>query len=206
MTRMRAFPMLLVIGATNSLAASPANNVASTDPTTVVAGTYAVEPTHTRIQFSVMHFGFTNWNGDLTGANGSLKLVPKNVSESQLDISVPVASVSTTNAKLDGELKSSDWFDAGRFPTMRFVSTSIARTTSTKATISGNLTFHGVTKPVVFAATFNGAGINPMNKHYTVGFDATGSIRRSEFGVTKYIPAVGDETTLHISAAFEKVG
>lgn len=131
-------------------------------------------------------------------------LDPKNVGASKLDISVPVASLSTTNAKLDGELKSADWLDASRFPTIRLVATKIVRTAASRATITGNLTLHGVTKPIVLDAVFNGAGVNPMDKHYTVGFDATAKIRRSEFGVSKYVPVVGDETTLHVSAAFER--
>ncbi|CAN5371732.1 YceI family protein [soil metagenome] len=195
---------LLLLAATSAYAAAPVSTIASTNPATVTAGTYAVEPGHTRVQFSVLHMGFTNWNGDFTGVSGSLILNPKNVAASKLDISIPVASVTTTNAKLDGELKSADWFDAEGFPTIHFVSTKIVRVAGNKATITGNLTFHGVTRPVVLAAVFNGAGVNPMDKNYTVGFDATTKILRSDFGVKTYVPVVGDETTIHISAAFEK--
>ena len=152
-----------------------------------------------------MHMGFTNWNGDFTGVSGSLQLDPQNVAVSKLDISLPVATVSTTNAKLDEELKSADWLDANRLPTMRLLATKIVRTAASRATVTGNLTLHGVTKPIVLDVSFNGAGVNPMDKHYTVGFEATAKVRRSDFGVTKYIPVVGDETTLHISAAFESV-
>lgn len=85
-----------------------------------------------------------------------------------------------------------------------FVSTKVVLTDSNKASITGNLSFHGVTKPVVLAASFNGAGINPLDKKYTVGFDASATIKRSEFGVNTYLPLIGDEATLGISAAFEK--
>lgn len=191
---------LVALSASPAFAAGPAN----TSPAAVTAGTYAVEPSHTRIQFTVSHMGFTNWYGDFTGASGSLSLDPKNVGLSKLDISIPVASVSTTNAKLDGELKSADWFDAGQFPTIRFVSTKVTRTAPNKATITGNLTFHGVTRPVVLAAIFNGAGVNPLDKNYTLGFDASTTIKRSDFGVKTYLPLIGDETALRISVAFEK--
>jgi polyisoprenoid-binding protein YceI len=195
----------LLVLATTAPALSPAKaGPASSNPASVTAGRYAVEPVHTRVQFSVSHMGFTNWNGDFTGVGGSLSLDPKNVAASNLDITIPVASISTTNAKLDAELKSGDWLGAQQFPTIHFVATRVVRTASNKATITGKLTLHGVTKPLVLAASFNGAGINPLDKHYTVGFDATGTIKRSAFGVNKYVPLVGDETTLHISAAFEK--
>ena len=72
------------------------------------------------------------------------------------------------------------------------------------ADITGALTLHGVTQPLVLHARFNGAGVNPLDHAYTSGFEATGVIRRSEFGVAKYVPLVGDEVTLTISAAFEK--
>ncbi|HEX5182510.1 MAG TPA: YceI family protein [Allosphingosinicella sp.] len=183
--------------------AQPAPHV-SHDPATIPAGTYAVEPTHTRIQFTVSHMGFTDWYGDFTHVSGSLRLDPAHPRASRVEIEIPVASVSTTNATLDGELKGADWFDAARFPTMRFVSTRIMRTGPNRALIAGNLTMHGVTRPVSLAASFNGAGTNPLDKSYTIGFDATATIRRSAFGVTKYVPLIGDSVAIRISAAFER--
>jgi polyisoprenoid-binding protein YceI len=183
--------------------AQPAPSV-SHNPATVPAGTYAVEPTHTRIQFTVSHMGFTDWYGDFTHASGSLRLDPAHPQASRVEIEVPVNSVSTTNATLDGELKGADWFDAARFPVMRFVSTRITRTGPDRALIAGNLTLHGVTRPVTLAASFNGAGMNPLEKAYTIGFNATTTIHRSEFGVTKYVPLVGDGVAIRISAAFER--
>lgn len=177
---------------------------ADTNPTAVQAGRYAVETAHTRVQFSVSHMGFSNWYGDFTGVTGALTLDPKAIAAAKVDITIPVASVSTTNTVLDGELRSADWFDAGQHPTIRFVSTKVVQTAPGKADITGDLTFHGVTKPVVLSATFIGAGENPMSKKYTVGFDATATLKRSDYGVKTYVPMIGDETTLRISAAFEK--
>jgi polyisoprenoid-binding protein YceI len=174
------------------------------NPAAVQAGAYAVEPSHTRIQFSVDHLGFTTWYGDFTGAAGELTLDPKAPASSRLSVTIPTASVSTTNAKLDGELKSADWFDADKYPTIRFTATKVTPTGAERATITGDLTFHGVTRPVTLQARFHGAGMNPLAKTYTAGFDATGKISRSAFGVTKYVPIVGDEVNLTISAAFER--
>jgi polyisoprenoid-binding protein YceI len=204
MTNLFASAALLLLTATAVSAAAPVPAPVSTNPAAVTAGAYVVEPNHTRVQFSVLHMGFTHWFGDFAGASGSLTLDPKKVTASKVDITIPTGSVSTTNVKLDGELKSDVWFDVTRFPTIHFVSTKVVRTAANKATITGNLTFHGVTKPVVLAATFNGAGVNPQDMNYTVGFDASTTFKRSEFGVKTDLPLIGDETTLRISAAFEK--
>ena len=96
------------------------------------------------------------------------------------------------------------WFDAEKFPTMRFVSTKVVKTGERTADVTGNLTLHGVTRPVTLKATFKAAAVNPMNKIYTIGFNAKGVIKRTDFGVSKYAPLVSDETTIAITAAFEK--
>jgi polyisoprenoid-binding protein YceI len=183
--------------------AGPALAQRTTDAAQVPGGVYQVEPNHTRVLFAVSHFGFTTWYGDFTHASGSLTLDPKTASASKVEVSVPTASVSTTNAKLDGELKDPDWFDAAKYPTISFVSRQVTVTGPGRADVAGDLTLHGVTKPVTLHAKFNAGGMNPMNKAYTVGFEVSGKIKRSDFGVSKYVPLVGDEVDLIISAAFE---
>jgi polyisoprenoid-binding protein YceI len=180
-----------------------AQTAPSTDPAAVRPGAYKVEPSHTRILFSVAHMGFSTWYGDFTGASGTLRLDPARPANSELQVSVPVASVSTTNSVLDGELKSADWLDAARFPTMSFTSRQVTVTGPGRADVLGDLTLHGVTKPVTLHATFNAAGTNPLSKAYTVGFEARGAIKRSDFGITKYAPLIGDEVQLILSAPFE---
>jgi polyisoprenoid-binding protein YceI len=182
--------------------AQPAIEV-SHDPASVQAGVYDVEPVHTRVLFSVSHLGFTTWYGDFTGVSGTLDLDPKKVGASTLEIHIPVESISTTNAKLDGELKGDQWFDAGHFPEIAFKSTKIMQTGKGIGKVTGDLTFHGVTKPVTLAVKFNGAGVNPMTKKYTAGFEVSGKIKRSDFGIKTYVPLVGDDVDLIISAAFE---
>ncbi|WP_019833683.1 YceI family protein [Sphingomonas sp. PR090111-T3T-6A] len=201
MTRTLASAAIALFVASASIAAAPAGP-ANPDPRALTAGSYTVEPNHTRVQFTVAHMGFTDWYGDFTHVAGTLQIDPAHVEASKLDISIPVASVSTTNATLDGELKSDQWLDAGQFPTIRFVSTKVVRTGPSSATITGDFTLHGVTKPVTLVASFNGAGVNPLDKAYTAGFNATTTIRRSDYGVKTYVPLIGDETVIRISAAF----
>jgi len=166
-------------------------------------GSYKVDSYHTQVGFSISHFGFTNYSGLFSGATGSLQLDPAKLGTSKLDISIPVDSVTTTVSKLTDELKGDQWFDTTKFPQATFVSTRVVPTAG-GATVTGNLTLHGVTKPVVLHVRFIGAGVNPIDKAYTVGFEATGTIKRSDFGVTTYLPAVGDEVQLSIAGAFEQ--
>jgi polyisoprenoid-binding protein YceI len=186
------------------LLAGQAGAQISGDPAAVQSGTFHVEPSHTRVQFSVNHMGFTNYWGDLTGVSGTLTLDAAHPAASQVSVSIPAASVSTTNERLDGEIKSPMFLDATTYPTITFTSTSVTPTSPTTATIVGNLTLHGVTHPVTLNATFNAAGANPMSKAYTVGFDAVGEFNRSDFGVKTYVPLIGDKLKITISAAFEK--
>lgn len=190
-----------------SLAASitgPATAQVARDPAVVQSGTFRTDPNHTLVTFDVNHFGFTEFYGVFPNATGTLVLDPKSPKRARVDIAVPMDRVSTTNAKLDDELRSADWFDASRFPTARFVSTRIVPTGPRSARIEGSFTLHGISRPMVLNAEFGGAGVNPLSKAYTVGFKATGHLRRSDFGVAKYVPLVGDDVALTIAVAFEK--
>lgn len=175
----------------------PSHSVAA-----VPSGTYMIEPAHTQIMFSVLHFGITTYYGDFSGASGSLTVDAKNPSKDELDVSVPVATVHTTSPRLVEELKSAQWLDANTYPTMTFKSTKVVPTGKASAEVTGDLTLHGVTRPVTLHATFMAAGINPMMKALNVGFTVSGTINRSDFGVKAAVPMVSDATKIIISAAF----
>lgn len=167
-------------------------------------GRYVVDPAHTRVLFSVSHFGFSTYFGEFTGPHGTLD-IPRSANDgaSRLAVSVLVANVSTSNRTLDDELRSSDWLDAERFPLLTFESVSPVSLADNAFKVTGTLSLHGVTREVTFDATFVGAGINPKKQVYTIGFDIRGLIRRSDYGVTAALPVIGDELGLIISAAFE---
>ena len=97
-----------------------------------------------------------------------------------------------------------DWLDAAKYPTMSFRSHHVTITAPGHALVEGELTLHGVTRPVTLETRLMGSGPNPMSKVATVGFDVTGHIKRSDFGVTKYVPLVSDDVELMISGAFER--
>ena len=186
--------------AASALAQSPATH----DPARVEAGTYDVDPNHTQVMFSVSHMGFSTYTGTFSGASGELTLDPKTASASALKVSVPVASVMTTSGKLNDELKSAQWLDAGQYPAMTFTSTKVTPAGKGKAKVTGDLTIHGVTKPTTLDVSFVGAGANPLDKKYTVGFEAHCEIKRSDFGVKTYVPLIGDTLQLQIAGAFER--
>jgi len=176
----------------------------TTDPAKVHPGTYTVEPYHTQVVFSVNHMGFSYFTGNFSGASGAAVLTAKKPAAMSVSVSVPVASVATTVPKLTEELKEADWLDASRYPTMIFRSTKVTETGPGTADVDGTLTLHGVTKPLTLHATFVGAGVNMLDKKETAGFQLSGSLKRSDFGVSKYVPLISDTVTISINAAFEK--
>jgi polyisoprenoid-binding protein YceI len=202
---MKTLPLAGAVFAATALSgAALAQQDLTQNPDLGQAGHYAVEPRHTRVLFSVLHFGYTHYYGDFAGVSGTLDIDPKHVDAAQLQVSIPTASVSTTNAQLDGELKDAGWLDAAKYPTMTFVSRHVTRTGPTTAVVEGDLTLNGVTHPETLDVSFNAAGVNPLDRHYTIGFDATGKLKRSDFGVSKYVPLVSDDVGIIISAAFER--
>ena len=198
-----ALASAVVVGAAS---AQTPPSPASHDPAAVLPGTYAVDPNHTQVLFGISHMGFSEYHGRFSGVGGDLKLDPRDVAASSLDVTIPVASISTTSEKLDDELKSADWLDAAQYPQMHFRSTKITPTGAGSARIEGLLTLHGQTHPVTLQAHFIGAGTDPIAKAYTVGFSATGALARSAFGVKTYVPLIGNQVTLTIAGAFHKQG
>lgn len=177
----------------------------------ISGGTYTADAGHTLVEWTVDHFGFTPYFGLFGNVTGTLMLDPKNPAAAQVDVTIPVAEVTTASAGLTKHLlkpaeegKTADFFGASP-AAARFVSTKVTPN-GQNAKIDGNLTLNGVTRPVTLNASFYGAGKMPaqMGGKENVGFTATGAIRRSEFNVGYAIPMVSDEVKLKITAAFQK--
>ncbi|MEG3148064.1 YceI family protein [Sphingomonas sp. RT2P30] len=165
-----------------------------------VAGTYKVDSDHTQILFSVSHLGFSRDTGQFVQPTGSLVLDPRNPARDRVEISFPIARVSTTSAALDEQLRKPEFFDAAKFPEGRFISTHVT-VKGLSATIAGKLTVHGITRPVTLRARLIGAGREFWGEHKAaIGFSATASIKRSDFGINSGIPLVSDEVELTIEA------
>ena len=185
------------------LAQMPTTIPGAKDPSRVKAGTYTVDGAHTQVMWRVNHLGFNDYFGIFGEPKGTLTLDPAKPSAATVQIEIPISSVATNSKGLTEHLLKADFFDAVKFPTATFKSTSVA-VNGTEAKISGDLTIKGVTKPVVIDAEFAGAGVGPMNKKDTIGFHGRTKIKRSDFGISYGIPFVPDEVPLQISVAFEK--
>lgn len=199
-TGVLAFLAVLAIAAPAAAQQGP-----TTDLAQVEGGTFSLDKTHARIVFSYNHLGYSTSYGQFSDFSGSLKFDPKAPATSNLEVTVAMEGIDTTVPKLDAHLKSPDFFNAAKFPTATFKSTKIVVTGPTTGTITGDLTLHGVTKPVTLEATFNGGGMSPAAKAYDLGFNATGHVKRSDFGMNAYVPYVSDDVTLTISAEFDRI-
>lgn len=194
-----AFAAFAVVAvAATPLAAQPAVDISK-----IAAGTYKTDPAHTQVAFTINHLGFTEYRGTVADATGQLVLDPKNPAAATVNIEIPISNIATNSAGLTKHLHGPDFFDSAKYPTATFRSTKVV-VNGQEAKITGDLTLRGVTKPVTLDARLTGAGPNPMTKAPTVGFGATTTIKRSDFGMTYALPAVGDAVQLQIEAAFEK--
>ena len=182
---------------------APPERPGKVDVSRVAAGTYKVDTDHTQVAFTVNHFGFTDYHGLIGGSSGTLTLDPKQPGAARVEIEIPLAAAITTSKALDEHLRKADFFETAKYPKATFRSTRI-EVDGERARIVGDLTLRGVTHPVVLDARFTGAGVNPMNKAATIGFEASTTIKRSAFGMTYVVPMVSDQVDLQISAAFEK--
>jgi polyisoprenoid-binding protein YceI len=161
--------------------------------------TYKIDPNHTSVVASWSHFGFSNPIANFGDAEGSITYDPANVGTSKVEVTLPLSGLDSHVAKFDEHLRSADFFDAEKFPTITFKSTKVEAAGDKKLRVFGDLTIKGITKPVVLDTTINKIGEQPMAKRAAAGFDATTTIKRSDFGVDKYVPNVSDNVTLRIT-------
>lgn len=170
----------------------------------LAAETYQLEKTHVDLLFSINHAGFTEKHGSFRELDATLRYDGEHPENSQVDVTVKMGSVDTGFPARDTDLKSDKFFDAAKYPEMHFVSTKVTREPDQTLRIDGELTLHGVTKPLTLHAKLNKAAPNPFDKRPTVGFSATGSLKRSDFGISTYLPMIGDGVTLTIDAEFNR--
>lgn len=181
------------------------------DASAATSGTYATDPAHSMVAFTINHLGFNDYFGIFGDVTGTLNLDTENLADSSVDVMIPVASVTVPSQGLHDHLLragseggSPDFF--GPEPeAAHFVSTMVHPTGTNTAHIMGNLTLNGVTKPVTIQAELAGLGTNMMSQKETLGFHGTTTITRSEWNLGWGVPyGIGDEVELNITVAFEK--
>lgn len=161
--------------------------------------TYKLDPAHTMVLFSWNHFGYSNPTADFGLGEGTLVFDEQHPANSSVEVTLPLANLDSHVPALDEHLKKPDFLDAGKYPTVTFKSTAVESLGGNKFKVTGDLTVHGMTRPVVLDATLNKVGPHPMSKAPSIGFDATASIKRSDFGVGAYVPNVSDELSIRIT-------
>jgi polyisoprenoid-binding protein YceI len=190
---------LLVSGA-------PARSQAA--PIDAPAGTYALDKAHASLTWRVNHLGLSMYTARFTSFDASIELDPANPARSSVRVTIDPKSVRTDfpfadKTNFDQKI-AEEILMASQHPEIRFQSTALRATGATTGQMTGNLTFMGVTRPVTLDVRLNAAMPNPFTNVPTLGFSATGRIKRSEFGSTAYAPGIGDEVELIIEAEFAK--
>jgi polyisoprenoid-binding protein YceI len=183
---------------------APAGAQDAPDPKAAISGLYKNDPEHAYIVFSYSHVGYSrphirwrtwtadlNWNAD----------APE---KSSVSVVIDAASVDSGVDEFDEHLKAAQFFDVEKHKQITFKSTKVVRTGPTTGAITGDLTIKGVTKPVVLEATFNRAADDPFFKTHKIGFSAKTRVKRSDFGVDAYAPAVSDVVDITIETEFNK--
>lgn len=184
---------------------APAQNAPalSQDPAAVRPGSYELDPAHGRATWSLSHLGFSRYTGQFVNVSARLEIEGGgDQPRFTLRASIPLDGLRTNDEALDRELRGPGFFDAARFPAITFASNRVDRRGERQARVRGDLALRGVTRPVTLRVTFNGAGVHPATGRYTLGFDGHTEIRRSAFGMTNMLPAIGDEVTLHLEGEF----
>lgn len=169
--------------------------------TPALADTYKIDTSHVYVGFEVDHLGFSTTYGRFNDVSGTIELDEENPENSSVEVKIDPASVDTGHAERDEHLRGADLLNTAEYPEMSFKSTGIERTGEKTGLITGDLTLHGVTRPVTLDTEFTRKGTYPMTeeKIEVIGFNATTTIRRSDFGMDKWLQMVGDELPITIS-------
>ena len=168
------------------------------------ADSYELDPTHTYPGFAVSHMGLSVMQGRFNESHGSFVL-DKQGSGSSVKVTVKTASIDSGMEARDQRLRAENFLDVEHFPEMTYASTSIRFTGDKTATVEGNLTLHGVTRPLTLNITDMRCAVHALKKVWACGFEAQGALKRSDYGIKTYLPEVGDEVTLRIEAEGQRI-
>lgn len=196
---MRAIVFAVTLASAPMLLQGLALHDAMAGPAESQPATFALDSTHTQVEFSVDRFGFNRVLGLFQNISGEITLDDQHPENSSVHAIIPIASLNTGNAERDGFLKGKFWLKGDTYPSMEFRSTTVRRTAAGEAEVSGTLSLAGVTAPVTLQVRLNQRGEDHFTKRQAVGFSATGKLSRSLFGI-RTAPPIGDEVRFNIEA------
>jgi polyisoprenoid-binding protein YceI len=165
--------------------------------------TWTVDKAHSKLGFSITHMMISEVDGSFNSFDAKIISSKEDFSDAVVELTADVNTIDTDNSGRDGHLKSEDFFDAAKYPSLSFKSTSFTKVADKKYKVTGNLTLRGVTKPVELEATLGGTMVDQRSKKTVSGWKVTGVIKRSDFGVGSSGPGLGDEVTLSAKAEFK---
>jgi polyisoprenoid-binding protein YceI len=168
--------------------------------------TWTLDQSHAQLGFSISHLTVSEVEGTFRSFNATIIASKEDFSDAVIELTAEVNSIDTDNEKRDEHLRNPDFFDAAKYPTLIFKSKSFKKVTDKKYKLVGDLTLHGVTKPVELDVTLNGTAIHPYTKRTIAGFKVSGVIKRSDFDISKDTPSamLGDEVTITANTEFIK--
>jgi len=171
---------------------------------TTVLPTWQNDDPHSQLGFTVSHLGINDVSGTFNDFDVTVQSVKPDFSDAVIELSAKTASIDTRVEARNNHLKSADFFDVEKYPTLNFKSTAVKPAGKNKYKLTGNLTLHGVTKPVTMDLLYKGTVENPMSKKQTAGFQVTGTIKRSDFNVGPKFPApmISDEVKIKADGEF----
>ena len=186
-----------------ALTAQPAQADVSKNPQSAPKGAYELVERHSTVHFCIEHLGISQYCGWCPKLSGTLRFNGAQPASSSVEVSIDLTKAQTRSAELDGRLRD-DFFEVSKFATATFKSTSAKVTGANQGEVTGDLTLHGVTKPVTLKTQFNGGEPNPLGQGHLVGFSAQTTIKLVDFGLANvaWKVFVGDEATLRIEAEF----
>ncbi|MEO1252465.1 MAG: YceI family protein [Pseudomonadota bacterium] len=174
--------------------------------TAAISGEYKADQDHRYISFDYLHQGYSRPILRWRDWDATLDWNAEDPAASSIEVIIDATSIDSGVDRFDDHLRSGDFFEVETYPTITFVSTSVEKTGDSTGVITGDLTIKDNTKPVTIDATFNRAAFDEGNNLYKIGFSGTTMVKRSDFGVDKYTPFVGDEVNIRIEAEFEMPG
>lgn len=159
---------------------------------------YGFDKVHSQVIFQVSHLGFSQSEGEFHDVRGSFSFNPETWAESECDVRIGVASLDMDDTRWEKKMLGKDWFHVDQFPEMRFVCERFEQISEHQGKLRGQLTIRDISHPVTLEVTFNRAAIHKFSLKYIAGFSASGQIRRSDFGMLKYLPDIGDNITIQL--------
>lgn len=166
------------------------------------AGQYTLDKSHATLLFKVEHFGLSEYVGRFNEFDATLDFDPENIENTKLQAIIEMQSLDINHQTLRIQLLSPKWFDQANHPQAKLTSVGLRQVSESNFELNGNLAWRGITKPIVLQVKFNGGAHNLLTRKYTIGFHASGSILRSDYGLKTYLPIVGDQVKIDIYAEF----